>query len=135
MIFVVVSQLGMVMTGALVTKVTEGGPAHNSKQIAVGDVILKVDGNFVEEDTIISVLSVNAVPGSTVQLCVAKGGANVMPLLIVLHDLVLIKAFISVLHQGPTINVDLTRMSTADFDNRKTMINLFSEIKVNVDRF
>ena len=133
MICVVVLQLGMVLTGALVTKVTEGGPAHNSKQIAVGDVILKVDGNFVEEDTIISVLSANAVPGSTVQLCVAKGGTNVMPLLlIVFYYLVLIKSSMYVLHQGPTINVDLTRMSTADSDNRKTMINLFSEIKVNV---
>jgi S1-C subfamily serine protease len=77
----VVLQLGMMLTGALVTKVTEGGPAHNSQQIAVGDVILKVDGNFVKDETIVDILSANAVPGSTVQLCIAKGGQNVVLLL------------------------------------------------------
>ncbi len=75
---IVVLQLGMVLTGASVTKVTDGGPAQNSKQIAVGDVILKVDDNFVEDETIINILSANAVPGSTVKLCIAKGGPNVM---------------------------------------------------------
>jgi C-terminal processing protease CtpA/Prc len=71
----------MMLMGALVTKVTEGGPAYNSQQIAVGDVILKVDGKFVEDETIVNILSLNAVPGSTVQLCIAKGGPNVMPLI------------------------------------------------------
>ncbi len=64
------------------TKVTEGGPAHTSQQIAIGDVILKVNGNFVKDETIIDILSANAVPGSTVQLYIAKGGPNVMYLFI-----------------------------------------------------
>ncbi len=68
----------MLLIGTSVDKIFVGGPAYNSQQIAPGDVILKVDGDLVQNENILDVLARNQAPGSSVVLSLAKGGTDVM---------------------------------------------------------
>jgi S1-C subfamily serine protease len=67
------------MNGSTIDNVVVGGPAHNCSKLFRGDVIVKVDGNAVNDDNILEILVGDDVPGSAVQLGVAKGGKNVRP--------------------------------------------------------
>lgn len=62
------------MNGITVDNTVMGGPAYNSKQITHGDVILKVNGTIATKDNILDLLVGNDIPGSPVELRVAKGG-------------------------------------------------------------
>ena len=63
------------ITGVTIDSTVAGGPAINS-QLARGDVILKVDGNSATNDNILQLLVGNDIPGSAVEICVAKGGSQ-----------------------------------------------------------
>jgi C-terminal processing protease CtpA/Prc len=70
------SQVGIMITGVTIDSTVAGGPAFNSKKLSRGDVILKVDGNSVTNENIFQLLVGRDVPGSSVELCVAKGGSQ-----------------------------------------------------------
>jgi S1-C subfamily serine protease len=67
------------MNGITVDSTVVGGPAYNSQQIARDDVILKVDNRPVKNENVLDILSGNDVPGSPVEICLAKGGIDVHP--------------------------------------------------------
>ncbi len=69
-------QVGIMITGVTVDSTVAGGPAFNSKKLSKGDVILKVDGNMATNENIFQLLVGRDVPGSSVELCVAKGGSQ-----------------------------------------------------------
>jgi C-terminal processing protease CtpA/Prc len=64
------------ITGVTVDSTVAGGPAFNSKKLSRGDVILKVDGNSATNENILQLLVGRDIPGSSVELCVAKGGSQ-----------------------------------------------------------
>ena len=66
------------MNGTTVDSTVVGGPAYNSQQISRDDVILKVDNKPVKNENVLEILSGNDVPGSSVEICLAKGGIDVM---------------------------------------------------------
>jgi hypothetical protein len=117
----------MLLVGTSVDKIFVGGPAYNSQQIAPGDVILKVDGDSVQNENIIDVLARNSAPGSSVMISLAKGGLDVSsPLPQSPTSYVVTTSFL----QGTVINVLLTRMANSDFQDRQRMFDLFQTIKV-----
>jgi S1-C subfamily serine protease len=65
------------MNGTTVDNVVVGGPADNSKQLARGDVILSIDGNEVRNENVLLAMKGNDVPGSSVDISIARGGLNV----------------------------------------------------------
>ncbi len=65
------------LQGTVVENTVIGGPAHSSKAIEQGDVILKIDGAHVTSDNIKGMLVGSDVPGSSVTVTVAKGGFKV----------------------------------------------------------
>jgi C-terminal processing protease CtpA/Prc len=62
------------MNGTTVDNMVIGGPAYNSRQISTGDVILKVNGSSATKENILDLLVGNDIPGSPVELRIAKGG-------------------------------------------------------------
>jgi S1-C subfamily serine protease len=66
------------LQGTVVDNTVIGGPAHSSKAIGQGDVILKIDGIVVTSDNIKGLLVGSDVPGSSVTVTVAKGGPKVI---------------------------------------------------------
>ncbi len=66
------------LQGNVVDNTVIGGPAHSSKAIRQGDVILKIDGTPVNSDNIKGMLVGSDVPGSSVTVTVAKGGTKVI---------------------------------------------------------
>ncbi len=73
-----VEQIGVMLQGTVVDNTVIGGPAHISKAIGQGDVILKIDGIYVTSDNIKAMLVGSDVPGSLVTVTIAKGGPQVM---------------------------------------------------------
>ena len=71
-------QIGVMLQGTVVENTVIGGPAHISKVIGPGDVILKIDENVVTADNIKGLLLGNDMPGSPVVIAVAKGGPKVI---------------------------------------------------------
>lgn len=65
------------LTGVTIDSTVAGGPAFNSMQLSRGDVILSVDGVAVTNENIIQLLVGNDLPGSSVELCAAKGTSQV----------------------------------------------------------
>jgi S1-C subfamily serine protease len=65
------------LTGVIIDSTVAGGPAFNSMKISRGDVILSVDGVTAMNENILQLLVGNDVPGSPVELCVAKGTSKV----------------------------------------------------------
>lgn len=62
------------MSGTMIDNTVMGGPAHSSKQLEHGDVILKVDGQTATEENIFELLIGSDIPGSIVEITIAKGG-------------------------------------------------------------
>ena len=54
-----------------------GGPAYNCQLLERGDVILKIDSVEVDEDTLLTYLIGNDVPGSKVTITVMKANHKV----------------------------------------------------------
>jgi hypothetical protein len=102
-----------------------GGPAHNSKAISSGDVILKIDEVVVTGDNIVKLLLGNDLPGSPVNLTIAKGGPKVCFL-----QLEIPGKIDQLVIQGPVVNVALTRMSTDELVDRRKIFELFTVLKV-----
>ncbi len=65
------------INGRIVDSMVIGGPAYNSQQLNRGDVILKVDGVSVTNENILETMVGCDVPGSIVDLCIAKGSHKV----------------------------------------------------------
>ena len=63
--------------GLVIDQMVEGGPAHKSKQLEPGDVILKVDGKDVTEDTFPTMVTGSDMSGSIVTLTVLKSSGEV----------------------------------------------------------
>ncbi len=80
LLVVAYSQVGIMITGVTIDSTVAGGPAFNSKKLSRGDVILKVDGTSVTNENIFQLLVGRDVPGSSVEICVAKGGSQAMTL-------------------------------------------------------
>ena len=78
MLFVSISQLGIMMNGTMIDNTVIGGPAFNSKQMAHGDIILKVNGVSATKENILDLLVGNDIPGSPVEVLVAKGSIKVV---------------------------------------------------------
>ena len=66
------------MNGTMIENMVVGGPAYNSKQLEHGDVILEVDGQEAKNENIFEVLIGCDVPGSAVNIKLAKGGPQVV---------------------------------------------------------
>jgi S1-C subfamily serine protease len=66
------------MNGTMVDNTVVGGPAYNSKQLVHGDVILEVDGREAKNENIFELLIGCDIPGSTVDVKLAKGGSKVI---------------------------------------------------------
>ena len=64
------------LNGSKIDNMVVGGPAYDSQQLARGDVIIKVDGSVVNKDNILESIIGCDVPGSSVEICVAKGSAQ-----------------------------------------------------------
>jgi hypothetical protein len=71
-------QLGIILNGTAIVDTVPGGPGFNSKQLATGDVLLKIDGVIVTESNINTALVGNDLAGTPVMLTVAKGGLEVI---------------------------------------------------------
>ena len=67
------------MNGTTIDNTVVGGPAYNSKQLGHGDVILEVDGQEAKDENIFQILIGCDVPGSAVNIKLAKGGPQVFP--------------------------------------------------------
>ena len=63
--------------GVAVDHMIEGGPAHKSNQLEPGDLVLKVDGKDVTEDTLPGMVIGSDMPGSIVTLTVQKASHEV----------------------------------------------------------
>jgi hypothetical protein len=73
-----VSQVGLVLHGAVIESTIVGGPAYTSMQLGRGDVVLQIDGQEATDQNISSLLVGNDRPGSRLVLSVAKGGSQVI---------------------------------------------------------
>ena len=65
------------INGVTVDNTIVGSPAFNCKQITRGDVILRVDGIDATADNIIDLLVGSDIAGSSVEISLARGGAQV----------------------------------------------------------
>jgi len=63
--------------GVIIDNMIEGGPAHKSNQLEQGDIVLKVDGRDVNEDTLPGMVIGADIPGSIVTLTVQKASQEV----------------------------------------------------------
>ncbi len=122
------------MNGTMVDNTVVGGPAYNSKQMGHGDVVLEVDGREANNENIFELLIGGDLPGSTVDVMLAKGGPTVI------HALTFPAKEISYISndtvtcwQGKVINVKLKRMATSEIQDRRRMFELFSTLKVPCD--
>jgi C-terminal processing protease CtpA/Prc len=61
----------------LIENTVIGGPAHNSKAIAQGDTILKIDGVDASAENVRGLLLGSDVPGSPVVVTIAKTSPQV----------------------------------------------------------
>ena len=66
------------LNGTMIENTVVGGPAHNSKQFEHGDVILEVDGQEAKNSNIFELLIGSDIPGSAVEVKLAKGGPKVI---------------------------------------------------------
>jgi C-terminal processing protease CtpA/Prc len=57
--------------------VVAGGPAYNTKEMQPGDEILAVGGKMTTSENIHDLLIGNDIPGSMVDVLIAKGGIEV----------------------------------------------------------
>ena len=68
------------MRGASIESTIVGGPAYSSQLFARGDVILQVDNQTAHDKNVSLLVVGDDVPGSTVNLTVAKDGDMVRTL-------------------------------------------------------
>jgi hypothetical protein len=61
-------QVGMMLMGCTIENMVMGGPAYNSYKLDKGDIILKVDGKPVDEDSLLPALIGSDVPGEEMAL-------------------------------------------------------------------
>ena len=66
------------INGTSIDNTVVGGPAYNSQKLSHGDTILKVDGIVATNENIFELLIGNDIPGSSVEITVAKNGSHVM---------------------------------------------------------
>ena len=65
------------INGTIVDNLLVGGPAHSSRKMTQGDVIVKVDSTEATALNVIDLLVGNDIPGSPIIIEVAKGGVQV----------------------------------------------------------
>ena len=65
------------INGTTVDNLLVGGPAYSCMKLAQGDVILKVDSVEATEANIVELLVGNDLPGTPMEIVVAKGGIQV----------------------------------------------------------
>jgi C-terminal processing protease CtpA/Prc len=78
------TQLGIVLNGLTIESMIIGSPSQHSKQLAIGDVIMKIDGIVATQTNVRSLLIGSDVPGTAVILSVLKLRSQVR--LIDIHD-------------------------------------------------
>lgn len=61
-------QVGMMLMGCTIENMVLGGPAYNSHELDKGDIILKVDGEQVDQDSLLPALIGSDVPGEATTL-------------------------------------------------------------------
>ena len=66
------------MNGTMIENTVVGGPAYSSKQLGHGDVILEVDGREAKNETIFELLIGSDIPGSAMNVKLAKGNSKVL---------------------------------------------------------
>ena len=62
------------LNGTTIDNLVVGGPAHNSKHLAPGDLIIKVNSIPATKLNVYDLLLGDDIPGSFVDISVAKGG-------------------------------------------------------------
>lgn len=72
----------MSLDGTTILEISLGGPAYTSRQLSVGDVILKVNDTSVTASNVHSLLQGSDVPGSPLMITAGKGGAKVHSVII-----------------------------------------------------
>ncbi len=75
-------QVGLYLEGVTVQGTVLGGPAWASEYFAAGDIIVAVDNQAVNEETVQYALRNTEAPESTVTITVRKGGKQVVASLI-----------------------------------------------------
>lgn len=65
------------LLGCTIDNMVVGGPAYGCQKLEKGDVILKIDGQPVNQDNLLSYLIGNDTPGSKVAITILKGGLKV----------------------------------------------------------
>uniref|UniRef100_A0A7S0H4T0 PDZ domain-containing protein n=1 Tax=Hanusia phi TaxID=3032 RepID=A0A7S0H4T0_9CRYP len=103
------SSIGIMFTGSRIENLMAGGPAQLSGELEVGDVVLYVDGHHVEGDALRmgTYLRGDDIPGTLMSLIVKK--AN-----------------------GAVKNVELTRMSSANIQDTRRVLELFSLLRTKL---
>jgi hypothetical protein len=116
-------QLGVMLLGTQVKNCLIGGPAFGHLQ--KGDLIVKIDGNEVNDDNILPFLLGSDIPGSQVIITVQrrKEGTmgNIGSELYGYHNL---------FAGSDKVDVVLTRISTAEIADRRRMFDLFTFLEV-----
>ena len=115
------------LLGTSIDNLVVAGPAYNSRQLHRGDVIAKVDGVPVTQDSIHDALVGCDLPGSPVVISVARGNAMVDS---ARPRAARARCDTPVCRQGPVVEVRMTRMATADIHDRMRLYELFTNMKV-----
>ncbi|EKX36879.1 hypothetical protein GUITHDRAFT_116901 [Guillardia theta CCMP2712] len=97
------STVGIMIKGVVIDNLLTGGPAANSKKMAKGDTILKVDGKSCTSDNVLDLLRGEDVPGSLVVLTLQRNREE--------------------------FDVALARMATGELADKKKMFELFTAVK------
>jgi C-terminal processing protease CtpA/Prc len=91
----------------LVENVMTGSPAYFSRNILKGDIIVKVDGEFVQGSDLQKKIVGDDTPGSMVTLTVKRGPADL-------------------------VDVTLKRISTEEVADKRRMFDLFTKLNDRV---
>jgi C-terminal processing protease CtpA/Prc len=67
----------MILNGLTVDSVIIGSPAHTSRQLARGDIIMKIDGVVATQENVRNLLIGRDAPGTTVAVTVLKARSMV----------------------------------------------------------
>ena len=70
--------MGIILNGLTIDSVVIGSPAHYSKLLARGDVLMKIDGVVATQENVRSLFIGCDVPGTTVILTVLKACSQVL---------------------------------------------------------